>query len=136
MVIAGMVTGVQLIDNQIYRFDNGGVMIERITKQGWQKIGSDWYYVTGSGYVVCDEENYKIGDAYYSFDYDGSMLANEISYANNRYYDASGKAVTKQGWYQTANGWIYVQANGQIAREGVFRINNKDYYFLDGYWVK
>lgn len=130
----GLLTGYQTIDGVLYQFNDGGVLVKTIKTPGWYKGGSDWYLIDANGNLVRNEYMYKSGNAYYAFDYDGKMIVNDVY--GDHYFDASGKMVTKSGWYQVSGGkWVYVLKSGVVARYGVFRINGKDQYFKDGYWL-
>ncbi|MBP3381856.1 MAG: hypothetical protein J6L00_04325, partial [Clostridia bacterium] len=129
----GILTGYQVIDDVLYQFNSDGALVKTITTKGWYKGGSDWYYIEADGFVARNESAYKIGNAYYAFDGDGKMVANDVY--DGHYYNASGAMVTKAGWYQIGKKWIYVMDGGIVAQNGVLRIGNKDYYFSDSYWL-
>lgn len=128
-----IVTGYRVIDDVLCQFNSDGALMKTITAKGWYKGDGAWYYIDGNGQAVNGEEMYKIGNAYYAFDGDGKMIANRVY--GEYYYGANGAAVTKAGWYQVGKQWVYVLKDGRAARYGVFRINGKDQYFYDGYWL-
>ncbi len=133
VVGARMVTGYHVINDVLYYFNGSGILTKTITASGWHQAGSDWYYVDANGKVVSGQSAYKIGGSRYAFDYDGKMIANDIS--DGQYYNANGALITKSGWYTVNGKWIYVLSNGKVAGDGVFRIDGKDYYFHEYIWV-
>lgn len=118
-----MATGYLYSDGQLYYFGKNGVC--QGTKgvyNGWFQGGNAWYYFRNgtcvTGYQVVD------GKGYYFLD--GVMVTDEI--VGDRYFDSNGVHRTAAGWYETSEGWIYVDADGALVN-GVQKIGGKEYYF-------
>ncbi len=104
-----MATGWQKIlmedgSSEWFYFKSSGAM----KLDGWQKIGSSWYYFEDGWYYR--DGIYKIGDYYYCFNASGSM------YTGWKYY----------------NGWRYFTANGEMQENGGIILNGVAYFFSGG----
>lgn len=134
-----MLTNTCIYDNGFYIFGSNGYCAGPETGTGWRQCGSDWYYVVNGRLIT--NEGMKINGKLYAFDYDGKMVTNALYHVETASgygymcFDANGVAVTKTGWYQLPDGWIYVGSNG-FAYDGMYKINGKTYSFLMGYWVQ
>lgn len=122
-----------VVNRQLYIFGADGKCYGPTTKDGWYQGGGIWYYVKNGRPVVEDYLQYN-GKTYY-FDYDGWMVTDYFAYNNDLncdvYFDESGVMVTKSGWYETWRGWIYVGADGSLYKDGIYKINGKDYSFYE-----
>lgn len=150
-----MVTGIVTIDGKQYLFDEGGysersgmhtyegvsylvapdgVILGKAAKQGWNQIGSDWYYVTKDGELLT-HCLHRIGGITYGFDGDGKMCTNGIRYAWYDFYmfDANGKVLT--GWQKIDGKWYYAfdDSDPVISESTVETINGKEYVFKYNY---
>ena len=117
----------------------------KVTKDGWIFTGNKYYYVLGG--KLCRSETVQIGDKYYAFCEDGTMLENDLlTYAY--YYEdalngftynccrakADGSLYVNE-WYKDKDGdWYYFGENGEGARDFV-KINGVWYFFLEGRMV-
>lgn len=120
-----------LPDGERYAFDDNGAMVT-----GWYSVGSGtdkiWYYALPGGNFA--EGWQKVGTTWYYFDPDNNImyadLILEIGGATYR-FDANGAMIT--GWYKDVFGdgsctWYYFMPNGQSAT-GWNKIGNVWYYF-------
>lgn len=129
-----------IYDGALYIFDAGGYSAGVVTRDGWHQAGDDWYYVSG-GQALRDTQQ-TIGGLVYRFDYDGVMVKNmcyqieTIAGEGMAYFDASGKMITKTGWYQIGKKWVYVGTSGLVYANGIYRIGGTEYSFVNGYWVE
>jgi glucan-binding YG repeat protein len=124
-----MVTGYYAMNGDLYYFGSNGVCQGAVVEDGWYAYGADWYYVADG--EAADGE-YEINGTTYVFEA-GKMVANDISYG--RYLDANGNVVSAEGWYVFNGHWIYITADGYVAR-GLHLIGATEYYFDGyGYWV-
>lgn len=125
---------------KLYHFDASGYCSGPVTKNGWYQAGEEWYYVQ-NGNAITDDYCVIDGAGYY-FAYDGAMVTNASVWVNTvagshlYYFGANGKAVTKPGWMQTTDGWIYITAEGYLCDYGIYKIGGQDYTFVEGIWVK
>lgn len=131
-----LLTGYQLLNGEVYYFDASGACKGKYVGNGWLKLKSGDYVYFKDGKLLKDGI-YTIGNAKYYFIEDGTMLANDWTYVGNDEYvcaSASG-ALYGKGWHNTSNGWIYIDAFGNLATSGVYKIGSGVYFFEGGYWV-
>lgn len=133
-----MLSNTTLIDRSVlYIFGSNGYCAGPETGTGWRQCGSDWYYVV-NGRPITDE-GMKINGKLYAFDYEGKMVTNALYHVETAsgygymYFGSNGVAVTKAGWHQLSDGWIYVGSNGFAYYNGMYKINGKTYSFIMGY---
>ncbi len=136
-----MVTNRAIVqDGTLYLFNANGYCAGATTKDGWYQAGGEWYYVLNG--KVCSDGYIQIGKDVYYFDYSGAMIANRVRYCFTAagwgyyYFGADGKVVTKAGWKNTENGWIYINAGGKVCYNGIYRIGGVDYSFYNSIWVQ
>ena len=117
-------------NQRCYAADENGYLKE-IVSDGWFQLGNDWYYIQNGKPV---NGIVKIGDAYYGFNIDGKMYANEEFNRDNEYYraDANGHLYISQ-WYYGENtrgevGWSYYDELG-VRVSGKTEINGVTYLF-------
>jgi len=128
------------IGRRLYIFNASGASAGPETGTGWRQCGSDWYYVQDG--TVVEDTFLTIGGTMYAFDWNGKMVKNDVYEVETpagygfKYFNASGAAVTKAGWHQTSKGWIYVGSNGLLYGNGLYKIGNSTYSFLNGYWIQ
>lgn len=135
-----MAANTALAENgKLYRFNASGYTEGAVSKtNGWYQAGSDWYYFE-NGVLVADGYR-KMGITGYYF-VNGKMQTNLIvpvgdSLPGLRYFGSNGKEVTAAGWWNTAQGWIYVGNGGILYQNGIYRIDGKEYAFRDGIWIQ
>ena len=122
------------VDNGRYYVGKDGAWVKNaqkpatVTKQGWIKSGSDWYYYD-NGTLARNKwaGNYWLGT-------DGKMVTSAWV-DNGRYYvgtdgawvrNAQKPEEKKQGWAKVGNAWYYYEQDGTVAR-------NK--WIGETYWV-
>ena len=134
------------VDGIWYYSDKDGKCIGSITKDGWNQVGSDWYYV--STYLDENEEPQKylvnddhivVGGNLYAFDYEGKMITDSFYWNyedGEEYYLGAGGAAIK-GWAKVNGRWIYgnPELGGALVYYGVNEIGGKRYYFDERYLV-
>ena len=114
-----------------------------LVTSAWVEDNGNKYYCTKTGKIAenCVE---KIGDAYYGFDYNGTMYDNcvfSISWydEDNNYHYGTYRA-KKDGalyvneWYTNENSSSddkYYYGNEGVAASGIVTISGKTYYFYD-----
>lgn len=121
------VTGLVKINGTYNMFQQDGTWSGALTtsNNGWQKNGSDYYYLQ-NGVPITSTSKVVGGETYY-FDEDGVMMRN-CNYAGH-YLQASG-AMLVNGWLQDDAGvYAYYDANGVCVESGWKQINNQWYYF-------
>ena len=133
-----MVTNMStVIYGRLYIFNGSGACAGPAEGTGWRQANGKWYYVQ-NGIALVDTYA-TIDGTTYAFDENGAMITNGLyadQWSNVYFYcNASGARVTKSGWYQTKNGWVYVGANGMLYYDGAFKIGATVYSFFEGYWV-
>ena len=131
---SGMVTGVQLIDGTLYKFDSNGVLQSGYkAADGWVKAGNTWCYVKNGKPLTSGL--YQIAGSWYYFEYDGRMLVND--WTDYGYATSSGALIRERGWHALSNGkWIYIGEGNEVYRSGGYYIGGTLYVFdSNGYWV-
>lgn len=121
------VTGLVKINGTYNMFQQDGTWSGALTasNNGWQKNGSDYYYLQ-NGVPITSTSKVVGGETYY-FDEDGVMMRN-CQY-DGHYLQASG-AMLVNGWLQDDAGvYSYYDANGVCVESGWKQINNQWYYF-------
>ena len=104
------------MDGEYYYFDGKGNRISQNLKNGWNKVGNDWYYLENGNKYLYGDSCVKIGNEFYYFDYLGKMITNNIGYVyfsdeRKIYFGANG-TVEKNCW-KTLDGFTYYfDANG------------------------
>ena len=122
------------VDGDFYYFDGKGNKTLKSFATGWNKIGTDWYYVSEAG-TMYRNISIKIGSEYYYFNSYGVMAKNYLyqrPYYNYEgrsflYYGADGKRI-KNCWKQVDGRWYYFDANGW-SLVGKHKIGGKWYIF-------
>ena len=150
------VTGIKLIKNVRYYFNENGLMMtntitdgyvfdgdgKQVTS-GWYKIGADYLYVDSStGKYVTGEKT--INNKTYFFGGNGIMVTGEIFRDGKKYvYDTNGvlksTSAVKSGWY-LINGIYYYYENDKPYNgwKGSYYISDGRMLtntIIDGYWV-
>lgn len=118
-----LATGWQEVDNNIYYFDNSGIM-----QTGWLHIDEKWYYCDPSGHMKTGWmlQNNK----WYYFDPSGKMLTGLKDINGSRYYfSEDGMMLT--GWQQIKNKWYYFSSSGKM--QTGWLSSDKRWYYLDKY---
>ena len=116
--------GYELVDGEYYYFDGKGNKTLKTFTTGWNKVGTDWYYISDANEMYRNK-SVKIGNEYYHFDDHGVMATNYL-YCGN-YYGSNGTRI-KNCWKQIDGNWYYFDANGK-ALTGKRQINGKWYIF-------
>lgn len=95
-------------------------------KDGFVKIGEDWYYFDGNGYM---QTGWKLenGQWFYMAS-SGKMLTGWQSIDDARYYLDENGAMQVNQWRKNEENWNYVGADGK-AVSGWQQIDGKWYYF-------
>ena len=132
-------SGCHTVDEKNYISKSDGSVVEA-KNNNWTKVDGEYYYVKDN--VVLRNCVEKIGNAYYGFDYDGTMYDNRtfiISWydEDNNYHYGTYRA-KKDGalyvneWYTDAdsNRKYYYGNEGKVA-SGIVTISGKTYYFND-----
>ena len=130
-------SGTYPVDGKIYISKSDGSVVEA-KNNNWTNVDGKYYYVKDNAVLKnCVE---KIGNAYYGFDYDGTMYDNcafSISWYdedNNYHYGTyrakKGGALYVNEWYTDAD-WNrkYYYGNEGKAASGIVTISGKPYYF-------
>ena len=115
-------------DNIYYVADENGYLTQ-IPDTGWILIGSDYYYAQNGAIVTSNIR--KINGAYYAFDYNGKMYADEEFERNSATCRAraDGSLYVSQ-WYQDVDGsWYYYDQNAAGVKNSKFEINGVTYLF-------
>ena len=108
-----MQTGLVQTDTGYYLYGEDGAYIAK-AKKGWNEIRGAWYYFDGEAFVK--DKLMTIGKETYYFTYGGKMMTddirtirrNETGYeADTRLFNSKG-CMVKQGWYEIAGKWYYV----------------------------
>lgn len=133
-------TSLQIGDTYYAAADNGA--IKELSRNGWTKVDSTWYYVDNGNMVK--NGRFKINGKTYVFDKSGRMMSKEAIEDTNQgtLGAAADGTMLKNSWaqnalirnhggYWTSYGWMYFDENGQ-AVEDVQTINGKKYYFYGG----
>ena len=129
----------QMVTNQAlniydagYASGNDGVAV-RLTGNGWQKVGSYWYYVLGNRAVITAV--IKDGGSYYLVDDAGRMLSgrtiemwDEDDYMGYYRAKSSGKLYVNE-WYQDEAGDKWYYGDHGEAVSGSVTIDGKTYQF-------
>lgn len=121
------VTGLVKINGTYNMFQQDGTWSGALTasNNGWQKNGSDYYYLQ-NGVPITSTSKVVGGETYY-FNEDGVMMRN-CQY-DGHYLQASG-AMLVSGWLQNDTGvYSYYDAYGSRVESGWKQINNQWYYF-------
>ena len=123
-------------EQKLYRSNSEGVVTE-LNWNGWSQFENHWYYATNGDFVT--DQVRKIGNDYYAFRWDGTMLDNESdsvwSSKDEKYYYYRAK---KDGilyvnqWYEEKDDWgstwYYYGPEGQGV-SGKHNVNGVDYLF-------
>ncbi len=117
-----VLNGWQEIGSAWYYYENGSAVT------GWKQISGKWYYFNASGAMQTGWQ--KIGGKYYYFDASGAMKTGWQKIGGKYYYlNASG--VMQTGWVQVSGKWYYLNASG-VMQTGWQKIANVWYYFNAG----
>lgn len=126
------------VDGTIYIADEIGQLTQVV--QGWNQLGEYYYYVKENG-ELASEEVLLIDGAYYGFDYDGQMYADEpfwvYDYTDDDdgvrvYYraKADGKLYVNE-WYVEESGERYYYSDGGAAKSGLVVVDGVPYMFYN-----
>ena len=100
------------------------------TANTWAYQDGKWYYYNSTGSMVRARTLY-LGNAWYTFDFDGAMVSNCFYSSwdgNFRYYTASGAMLEACCEWKLIDGkWYYFDSNNYLVR-GWFTIGNTRYY--------
>ena len=119
--------GAKVIDGVTYIFENHKMIKQFSTvKDGWQKVGNNWYYGRNGRFVVYGE--YYIDGAWYQFD-EGRMIKEQLY--DISYIDKDGKISFDTGWKSIFGSWYYFDADG-TTHEGWLTIGSNTYYCAYG----
>ena len=113
------------VDNGRYYVGSNGEWVRNaqksatVSKKGWVKSGSAWYYLDNQGSVV---RNAWIGN--YWLGSDGKMAVSSWVDGGRYYVGANGLWVQgakkqeekKQGWVKSGSDWYYFDQNGTLVR--------------------
>ena len=125
-----MQTGICRIDGVNYFYDESGAYVGKLNDNGWTKLGELWFYAK-DGIVAYDTE-LEIGGKYYCFDDKfGAMKSDYVDPYYGQIYGKNGARIMS-GWVFTQNAWYYVDPENNEYVEWEYRINGKDYLFING----
>ena len=128
-----MCTGLQIIDNNYYLFDNNGRLVSKnIFVPGWNLTNGKYYYFENNDLVFGWK---KVDNKWYYFDEDdGQMATNVMVYFDSYscFFMQSGEVLTN-GWKLYYGNYIYADEDGKLV-DGWKKINEIWYYF-DGYYM-
>ena len=120
----GILTGYHVINGILYQFDGSGALVKTFNYEtGWKKVGGNWYYFYDGRAVV--NGVFTVGGKTYLFDGDGTLACNKR--VGDYYSDANGVIVCNK--LVTVNGETYYFGADGRKYSGVWKINNKIYYF-------
>ena len=120
-------------------FDFDGVLLKKLgatPKEGWVKAGGSSFFIRNGAPVMNKAIN--IGKKTYTFDTDGRLLKNTLSYvgstysgtATGLYVDKKGVAATKvKGWKKVNGAYFYFGKTGKAAY-GWLTVSGKRYYVM------
>lgn len=96
---------------------------------GWQKLGSKWYYFSGSGamksgWQMVSGKWYYLGGAD-----DGAMKTGWLTVGGQTYYLNSAGAMLGGGWHKIDGSWYLMHSSGKILT-GWQNVGGK-WYYLD-----
>lgn len=95
-------------------------------KDGFAKIGDDWYYFDGNGYM---QTGWKLQNGqWFYMAQNGKMLTGWQSIDDARYYLDENGAMQVNQWRKNEDNWNYVGADGKVV-SGWQQIDGKWYYF-------
>ena len=123
--------GYGLVDGEYYYFDGKGNKTLKTFTTGWNKVGTDWYYISDANEMYRDK-SIKIGSKYYYFNDHGVMVTDylyQYRYNKTVYYGSNGTRI-KNCWKQVDGKWYYFDANGW-ALVGKHQIKGKWYIFAE-----
>ena len=120
-----------------YIFDYDGKLLKKLgatPKEGWVKVAGASFFIRNGAPVR--DETINIGKKTYSFDYEGRLLKNTISYAGSAYsytstglyVDKKGAAATKIKGWKKVNGYYYYFGKTGKADFGWITVSGKRYY--------
>lgn len=124
--------GVREYEGKYYWLNSDG-SVRAVVKEGWNQIGSKWYYMRNS--EMLHNTLLTLDDVRYGFGSDYAMCTNGVKYAWYDYYmfDANGKLLT--GWQKFDGKWYYADPDSSdpmIYSEGIEYIGGEAYLFKDG----
>ena len=143
-----LLKGIATIDNKSYYFDNKGVL-----SKNKKLIAADKYYVVDRNGVATNPKNawfsingktYRsdqngklvkgarsINNNTYVFESNGVMIQNRPAISAGKYYKIDNRGVAtvvKNSWVELDGKKYHTNENGYV-KEGVWKIDNKYYYF-------
>lgn len=116
-----------LTDSRFYTVDKNGVATNR--KNYWFNIGGNTYRTDKDGKLLTGL--YKEGKNTYVFANDGILFQNTSIISGGKYFNIDKKGlvtIPKNSWV-TYNGQKYHTNENGYVKEGVWKIDNKYYYF-------
>ena len=129
------------IDGKMYLIWKDG-KADEVKNNSWVKAWGDWYYVA-DGEILKDCVK-KIGNAYYIFDEQGRMYADQfvevIEWGEgehrgeeipHKYFAKEDGALAAKCWLKKAGEWYYFDEAGEGVK-GIQTINGVKYYFDTG----
>ena len=116
--------GLYFSDGSYYLYTKSGTRTKKTLSDGWNKIGTDWYYKNADGSLSMNRIQ-KIGKNYYEFAEDGKMLKSTFTGAH--FYDQNGVMLCLS-WQKINGVWYYFDRNGNMA-VGKMQIDGKNYLF-------
>ena len=103
-----------IFDGNNYVFDENGYG-NKIGNNGWNKVGTDWYYIQ-NGELIQDKVIWiEESQGYYGFDWNGKMYVNT---AFSIYNDETGKSMNYRA-----------DGNGKLYNSGWYQDQFEDYYY-------
>ena len=129
--------GLFIVDGFYYYYDGKGSRERIILNEGWNYVGSDWYYVRNNSMVK--DDTVEIGGVYYRFDYDGKMMAGfangEWACGREIYVNLGADGLPESGWEYWDGSWYYFGENG-IGYQGIRFVDGQYSLFAeDGRWI-
>ncbi len=139
-----MVTGSVYIGDDLYCFNNDGVMQSSkwyndygtwyylkssgAAYKGWLKEGGQWYYLDDYyGYMVTGATNVR--GVMYLFNESGAMnTSSGWRKIYGSYYYANSNGTLKTGWLKDSGNWYYLDSYGMMVTYS-YRVNGVTYYF-------
>ena len=147
---------------RFYSSSDTGSFNVALTKieEGWQKIGSEWYYYYSDGSYATGLQTIG-GKQYYFYEYNGAMASNtrvvvdeksyfftdsgamqkggwakSSEYGYTQWYYAGSDGVLLKGWQKINGTWYYFDPDSEYMYVGANKIDGKMYYFSEsGAWV-
>ena len=116
-----------------------------VLQNGWQKIGSVWYYFDLDDYDMYCDDWYEIDGKAYYFDRSGKMCTGWCSYSESypdgyswtEWYYANSSGVLQTGWQWIGGVWYYFNPEYYYMYTGVKKIGEETHAFdSNGAWLE